>query len=98
MMQLLSNSIEDFMLPCLNKTLFGMECPGCGLQRSFLLLTQGEFVAAFKMYPAIFPLLTFLSFLGLSVFISFKNSNQIKMYLALLTIATIIISYIIKLI
>ncbi|WP_417360956.1 DUF2752 domain-containing protein [Galbibacter sp.] len=86
------------MIPCLNKTLLGMECPGCGLQRSLFLLGQGEFVAAFKMYPAIYPLLIFLIFIGLSTFRSFKYSNKIKMYLALLTIATIIISYINKLI
>lgn len=97
-MQFLSSSIGDFMLPCLNKKLFGMECPGCGLQRSFVLLSQGEFVAAFKMYPAIFPLLTFIIFLGLSIFVSFKNSDKIKMYLAILTIATIIINFIVKLI
>ncbi|EKF56348.1 hypothetical protein I215_02458 [Galbibacter marinus] len=98
MIQLLSSSVEDLMLPCLNKTLFGMECPGCGLQRSLLLIGQGEFVAAFKMYPAIYPLLGFIIFIGLSTFMSFKNSNKIKMYLAVLTIATIIISFIIKLI
>lgn len=97
-MQFLSSSIEDFMLPCLNKKLFGMECPGCGLQRSFVLLSQGEFVAAFKMYPAIYPLLTFIIFLGLSIFVSFKNLDKIKMYLAILTIATIIINFIVKLI
>lgn len=97
-MQFLSSSIENFMLPCLNKTLFGMECPGCGLQRSILLLGKGEFVAAFQMYPAIYPLLLFLMFLGLSAFINFKHSNSIRAFLAILTIASIVISYIIKLI
>lgn len=97
-MHFLSSSIEDYMLPCLNKTLFGMECPGCGLQRSFLLLCQGEFAAAFKMYPAIFPLLGFILFLGLTIFISFKNAEKIKMYLAVITIATILINFIIKLV
>ncbi len=75
-----------------------MECPGCGLQRSLLLIGKGEFVAAFKMYPAIYPLLSFILFLVLSTFINFKHATNIKMYLAVLTIATIIISYIIKLI
>lgn len=98
MKPLVNSGIENFMLPCLNKQLFGMDCPGCGMQRSFLLLSQGEFVAAFKMFPAIYPLLTFIVFLGLSIFISFKNSDKIKMYLAVFTIATIIINYIIKLI
>ncbi|MBL4604087.1 MAG: DUF2752 domain-containing protein, partial [Flavobacteriaceae bacterium] len=40
------------MLPCYSKQLFGVDCLGCGLQRSFILLTKGEFIEAFKMYPA----------------------------------------------
>jgi len=42
------------MLPCLNKKLFGVDCMGCGLQRAIALIFQGEFVAAFQMYPAAF--------------------------------------------
>lgn len=32
---------------------------GCGTQRSLNLLLQGEFVEAFKMFPAIYTLLLF---------------------------------------
>ncbi|WP_375240011.1 DUF2752 domain-containing protein, partial [Aurantibacter sp.] len=45
------------MLPCLNKKIFGFECMGCGMQRSTLLIFKGEFINAFKMYPAIYTLL-----------------------------------------
>ncbi|MGS0524465.1 DUF2752 domain-containing protein [Zobellia nedashkovskayae] len=31
------------MLPCLNKKLFGIDCPGCGLQRSIVLFFKGRF-------------------------------------------------------
>ena len=47
-------SLEDFMIPCLNKKLFGFDCPGCGIQRAYSILFQGDFIAAFKMYPAIY--------------------------------------------
>ena len=50
-------SLEDYMLPCLNKQLLGVDCPGCGLQRSAHLLLHGEFVAAFQMYPAIYTII-----------------------------------------
>ncbi|KVV16084.1 hypothetical protein AP058_00385 [Flavobacterium sp. TAB 87] len=53
------------MFPCLSKTLLGVDCLGCGFQRALLLLFQGEFKAAFLMYPAIFSSLLFLIFLGL---------------------------------
>ena len=57
--------IEKYMIPCISKTLFGVECLGCGFQRAFVLLLQGKFGAAFQMYPAIFSSLIFLFFLCL---------------------------------
>ncbi|SNZ00330.1 Protein of unknown function [Flagellimonas pacifica] len=89
-------STKDFMLPCLNKKLFGLDCPGCGMQRSADLLLHGEFLAAFKMYPAIYPILLLLIFLATNVFIKFKFGHQLKLFLLFATAATIIISYILK--
>nr|WP_136467443.1 DUF2752 domain-containing protein [Allomuricauda onchidii] len=84
------------MLPCLNKKLFGIDCPGCGMQRSVHLLFEGEFLAAFKMYPAIYPIVMLLTFLVANLFIKFKLAHQIKLTLMLLVAATIILNYIIK--
>jgi len=84
------------MLPCLNKQLLGLDCPGCGLQRSVDLLLHGEFVAAFQMYPAIYPILLLLSFLITSSFAKFKYSHQIKIAVMLITAGTVLISYILK--
>ncbi|MCF8714590.1 DUF2752 domain-containing protein [Joostella atrarenae] len=95
---LLLTNIEDYMLPCLNKKLLGIECLGCGMQRSVLLIFKGEFLAAFKMYPAIYPLIAFITFLALSAFINIKYIGKIKAGLAILTISTIIINYLIKII
>jgi len=84
------------MLPCLNKKLFGIDCLGCGMQRSIALLIKGEFSAAFYMYPAIYPLLILLLFLGTNLFIKFKYDHVIKAGLMILSVVTIIISYMIK--
>lgn len=89
---------EDYMIPCLSKQIFDFECFGCGLQRSVYLLFQGEFIAAFKMYPAIYPLLVLFFFIGVNMFFKFKRSTKIINILALITIATIIVSYLIKII
>ncbi|WP_365969688.1 DUF2752 domain-containing protein [uncultured Algibacter sp.] len=86
------------MLPCLNKRLFGVECMGCGLQRALALIFQGEFTAAFNMYPAVYSLIALFLYVGLNILFKFKNSNKIIGVLAILTVSTIIISYIIKLI
>lgn len=88
--------IEDYMLPCMNKKLFGVDCPGCGLQRSVVHLLKGEFVAAFEMYPAIYGLVSLIIFVVASQFIKFRFDTQIKIFLGILTAATIIISYALK--
>ncbi|WP_366142679.1 DUF2752 domain-containing protein [uncultured Aquimarina sp.] len=84
------------MFPCLNKKLFGVDCLGCGLQRSVVLLFKGEFVAAFQMYPAIYPLLILLFFLGFNFFIKFKQDSLIKVSLTIISVLTIVVSYLIK--
>lgn len=89
-------AVKDYMLPCLNKQLFGIDCPGCGLQRSVLLLFNGEFIAAFKMYPAIYPIITLVLFLIFDAFFVIKKALQLKMFLGFLTVAVILGSYIIK--
>lgn len=89
-------SPEDYMLPCLSKKLFGVECFGCGMQRATLLLFRGEFVAAFKMYPAIYSLCVLGIFLIFNLFIKFKHDEKIKIALVILNISIIVISYFIK--
>lgn len=88
--------MEEYMLPCMNKKYLGFECMGCGIQRSIALILRGEFVDAFFMYPAIYPLVLLFSLLILNQFISIKYANKSIIILAILTVATIIVSYIIK--
>lgn len=88
--------MEEYMLPCLNKKYLGFECMGCGLQRSIALFFRGEFVDAFYMYPAIYPLILLLGVLIANQFINFKFANKSIIILAILTVSTMIISYIIK--
>ena len=91
-------NLEDFMIPCLNKTLFGFDCPGCGIQRSLAQLVQGEFIAAFKMYPAIYTLLFFGGFILLNTKMSFKHAQKKILILAILNVFIILGSYIVKMI
>jgi len=87
---------EDYMLPCMNKKLFGFDCPGCGLQRSVIHLAKGEFAAAFELYPAIYGLVTLILFVLAGQFFKFRYATQIKIFLGILTGVTIIVNYILK--
>lgn len=84
------------MLPCLNKKYLGFECMGCGLQRSVSLLLKGDLVEAFYMYPAIYPLIFLFSVLVINQFFTIKYANRSIIFLAIVTVATMIISYALK--
>jgi hypothetical protein len=87
---------EEFMLPCLNKKLFGIDCMGCGMQRSVALIFQGEFTAAFNMYPAIYTLILLFAVIAVNTFINFKYASKIILILAILNGLIIISNFILK--
>lgn len=84
------------MLACMNKQLFGVECPGCGTQRSLAHLLQGEFYEAFMMYPAIYTLIPFFIVLLLHFINKTRNYNKAIIVLAILNGIVIIGSYLFK--
>jgi Protein of unknown function (DUF2752) len=89
-------NLEKYMIPCLSKTLFGVECLGCGFQRSFLLLLNGEFAAAFEMYPAIYSALLFLGIIGLRFLDKSHNYKKPLFSMAIITGIFMIVGYIYK--
>ncbi len=89
-------SPEDYMLPCLNKKLFGLDCMGCGMQRSVSLIFHGDFVAAFNMYPAIYTLMLLFGVVIVNTFKDFKYANKIIITLAILNGIIIIGNFILK--
>jgi hypothetical protein len=89
-------NVEDYMLPCLTKKLLDFDCPGCGLQRSVVFLLQGDFVAAFKMYPAIYAILLLFGFLLLDHFVQVRHNHKITIFLMISSVALILGNYILK--
>lgn len=77
-------NLEKYMFPCISKTLFGIECLGCGFQRAFLLVFKGDFEGAFEMYPAIYSSLILLLIIG------FHFTNRKRNYKKILIILAII--------
>ncbi|MFT5256296.1 MAG: hypothetical protein ACI9RL_001653 [Candidatus Paceibacteria bacterium] len=84
------------MIPCLNKKLFGIDCFGCGFQRAIAFILRGEFLEAFKIYPAVYTLLIFAAFAIFSMFIKVKYAYQIKIGLAIINGVIIVTSYFYK--
>jgi hypothetical protein len=80
----------------MNKKLFGIECPGCGSQRSFFMLINGEFSAVFHIFPAIYSTLLLFLFLGLHFIDKSRDYQKIIIGLAIINALIMIISYIYK--
>jgi hypothetical protein len=89
--------LEDFMIPCMSKSLFGVDCPGCGTQRALALVCKGDFINAFNMFPAIYTVILFFIFIGLHFTDKSRNYHFIIRTLAIVNAIIMIVSFIYKL-
>ena len=85
------------MLPCLFKKTFGIDCIGCGIQRSFLLLFEGKFKDAFYMFPAIYSTVILFVFLGLHLLDKRHSYHKFIITIAIINAVIMIVSYLYKL-
>lgn len=88
--------LEEHMFQCPSKTFLGMHCPGCGMQRSFILLLKGEIAESFWMYPALIPTILMVGFLVLHIIRKYKYGHVVLLYLFILNIGLSIFNYINK--
>lgn len=91
-----SQAMEKYMLPCMNKWLFGVDCPGCGTQRALALIWDGEFVAAFSMFPAIYTTALLFVCILLHFLDRTRNYHKTIIRLAIFNGALTVIAYIYK--
>lgn len=90
--------LEDHLLSCQWKDTLGVECLGCGLQRSFIYLLKGEFIGAFYVYPAIYSLIVMLIYFGLHAKFNFLKGDLVLKWLLILNVLVILGSYFYKII
>jgi hypothetical protein len=97
-MSALSHFLKEHLLSCSFKNNFHIQCPGCGFQRSFIALIEGNFMDSLKLYPALVPLLSLWLVLILHLIFKLKNGAFIIKYLFLFCASIIFVSYVIKII
>ena len=90
--------LEKRQIPCFYKSVFGVECPGCGMQRAIIALLRGEFVESFKLYPALLSIMIMLVLLVIHLFYHLKNGAKILLWLFVFNVVVILFSYTCKLI
>ena len=90
--------LENHMGSCFYKRNFGIECPGCGMQRAIIELLKGNIVDSFLLFPALFPLLFTLFYLILHIIFKYKYGALVLKISFIFTTSIMIIAYIIKII
>lgn len=65
--------LEQHQMACAYKKYLGIECPGCGMQRSFIELLKGNIIDSIILYPALLP--TIFMFIYLMIFLKFRMKN-----------------------
>jgi hypothetical protein len=88
--------IEEHLLPCPSKYFFGIDCPGCGMQRSFLELIRGNFAESFFLYPALLPILVTFVLLGIHLKYKINRGPQFILSSFVFSVSIIVVSFVIK--
>lgn len=88
--------LEHHLLPCPTKHFFGVECPGCGMQRAIIELLRGNLVESIKLYPPLIPMLLLLVVLVINIKVNSAVWQKVLKYFFIANVAIILINYIFK--
>ena len=90
--------LESHQGTCSFREHAGIDCPGCGLQRSILALLRGDLVESILLFPALLPLMAMFIFLGIHLFFKLKHGAFVLKVFYISNISIILLNYIYKLI
>ncbi|MBC7418570.1 MAG: DUF2752 domain-containing protein [Pedobacter sp.] len=85
--------LQGHLLPCPFKLLTGIECPGCGFQRSIIALFEGHFSQSWFLYPATIPLILLFGYGGYRTKFPVKNDCIFLKIFMLIVGNFVLISY-----
>jgi len=88
--------LENHLAECFYCKFFGIQCPGCGMQRSIIALLKGNFLESLQLYPALIPLMSMFLILFLHLIFHFKNGATILKYLFFFNTTIILVNYLYK--
>lgn len=92
------DELEQHLLPCFYKQYFGVDCPGCGMQRSMVALLEGNFSVSFHLFPALVPMMVMLVFLALHLVFKFERGGTWLKYMFIGVAAIVMVSYVWKMV
>ncbi len=90
--------LEAHMGTCAFREHGGLECPGCGLQRSIIALLKGDLLESILLFPALLPTVGMFALLALHLIFKLKHGAMVLKILFITNTALILGAYIHKLI
>ena len=89
--------LQEHLLPCPFKYITGIDCPGCGFQRSVIALIQGDLHKSLQFYPPAIPLILFFAYGIADRRFNLDTKNSLVKKTGYMIVGTIIlVSYCIK--
>lgn len=88
--------LEQHLSPCFFKLHFNIECPGCGMQRSFISLLKGDVVESLHYHIGLIPFIITIILLIAQLIFKHEKGGKWVMWAFITTTAITIIQYIIK--
>jgi hypothetical protein len=88
--------LENNLFTCYFKSHFGIECPGCGLQRSLIALLKGDFIQSIYYNPALIPLLITFLLLLIQLFTKKVYGGKLVMWAFIITCFILVVNYFLK--
>jgi len=92
------NWLEKKQAPCFYKSVFGVECPGCGMQRAFIALLRGDLTGSLALYPALIPTIIMIIYLTAHIMFKLRNGAKILLWMFIVNAVIIVSSYLYKII
>lgn len=87
------NWLGHHLLDCPIKKLIGIDCPGCGMQRSILALLRFDFAGSWHAYPPGIFICATIVFLLFHLFFRFRQGAFILKLLYIVSTIAIIANY-----
>jgi hypothetical protein len=86
--------LQNHLSPCFFKSHFGLECPGCGMQRAFIALLKGDLVQSLQFHPALIPFILTILALFIQLKVKHPKGGILVMWLFVICSLITIVNYI----
>ena len=92
----LATFLQQHMLTCPSRAFLHIDCPGCGMQRSFICLLQGDLKGSLQLHPATIPMLVLVAFASLHLIFKFNRGARVIIFLQMAVAIITLTFYIYK--